>query len=133
MDIKAYNKLVNKNKSEYCIQRDFFTEVSYYKNISSFVFAIPNGGFRNKREAYFLKLSGVLSGVPDIFVAIPSKGFHGLFLECKSESGKLSANQKKCIDNLFSKNYFCSVFRSTEEGISILKDYLGVINLDDYK
>ena len=30
------------------------------------IFAIPNGGRRNPKEAYFLKLEGCSAGVPDL-------------------------------------------------------------------
>jgi hypothetical protein len=49
------------------------------------MFAIPNGGSRNKREGALLKAEGVKAGVSDIFLPVPRCGFHGLFLEMKKE------------------------------------------------
>ena len=144
MNVKDYKKLISKKSarveksmkvgkcSEFMIQRDFFREICYYRNIRDYIFSIPNGGFWNKKEAYFLKLSGVLPGVPDIFVAIPVSGNHGLFLECKSDTGKLSVLQKKRISDFMNIGYSCSVFRTSEEGIEILKKYLEVDNLNDF-
>lgn len=48
-----------------------------------FMFAIPNGGYRNATTAGRLKAEGVKSGVADIFLPWPTKWKHGLFLELK--------------------------------------------------
>jgi hypothetical protein len=39
------------------------------------LFAIPNGGKRNAREAGILKAEGVLPGVADLFLMYPNKGY----------------------------------------------------------
>jgi hypothetical protein len=59
------------------------------------VFAIPNGGLRDKAVAAKLKKTGVLAGVPDI--AIAGAGGHVWFLEVKTSAGKLSADQESFI------------------------------------
>lgn len=50
-----------------------------------FVFAVPNGGRRNLREAARLKAQGVLAGVSDLIVLVPYKVF---FVELKNPNGK---------------------------------------------
>jgi len=47
------------------------------------MFAIPNGGERNKIVAGRLKAEGVKSGVPDIFLPVARHNVHGLFIEMK--------------------------------------------------
>lgn len=50
------------------------------------VFAIPNGGFRNKAEAAKMKHQGVSAGVPDLFIASrPPEDYscRGVFIEMK--------------------------------------------------
>jgi len=57
------------------------------------IFAIPNGGKRDKKTAANLKREGVLSGVWDIFIPIPNYGLCGLWIEMKAGKNKLTANQ----------------------------------------
>ena len=49
----------------------------------SMIYHCPNGGYRNKIEAANLKRQGVKSGVPDLFLPVPRKNKHGLFIEMK--------------------------------------------------
>jgi hypothetical protein len=59
------------------------------------MFAIPNGGMRNKITAMKLKDEGVLSGVSDLFLMSSNESYNGLFVEMKSLKGKLSVEQNK--------------------------------------
>jgi len=109
---------------------------------SVLIWAIPNGGSRNKIEASNLKKDGVLAGVPDLFVAMPSKDcgghtvrqgspvtcacdyFFGLFIEMKSEHGKLSEAQIDVANKLSEAGYKCEACYSSEEAINVIDDYL---------
>lgn len=55
--------------------------------------ASANGGARSKSVAGKLKASGVKRGVPDLSLPVPSRGYHGLYIELKS-SQALSGDQK---------------------------------------
>lgn len=60
------------------------------------IFSIPNGGIRNKVTAQKLKMEGVSSGVPDLY--IPA---HRCWIEMKrKKGGRLSATQKDWIEYL---------------------------------
>ncbi len=56
-------------------------------------FHIPNGGFRNIREAAKLKAMGVRAGVPDLFLPVKRGLWSGLFIELKFGKGKASDKQ----------------------------------------
>ncbi len=63
-----------------------------------FVFAVPNGAaLKDRRHGSIQKARGLTRGVWDIMVPIPSKGFHGMFLELKSsgDGAKLSKEQEQ--------------------------------------
>lgn len=81
------------------------------KNI---IFSVPNGGTRNKIEAIKLKATGLMPGVSDLIVLLPSKC---LFIEVKTDTGKQSDNQK--------------VFESKVTALGF--DYYLVRSLDDFK
>ena len=51
-----------------------------------FVFAVPNGGSRNAREAHNLRLQGVMPGVSDLVVLLPEG--RAVFIELKNINGK---------------------------------------------
>ncbi len=59
------------------------------------MFAIPNGGERNKIVAGNLKAEGVKAGVLDIFLPVSRGGFHGLFIEMKVKPNKPTTEQKE--------------------------------------
>ena len=68
--------------------------------------AIPNGGFRIRREASMLKAEGVKSGVPDLLIfSVPDGGdFRGVALEMKRANGKpsdLRKSQRAWLDRPF--------------------------------
>lgn len=56
------------------------------RNAGFYVFAVPNGGSRNLREAVHLKAQGVLAGVADLVICLPKGKVH--FVELKNLSGK---------------------------------------------
>ena len=65
------------------------------------LFAIPNGGERNIIVATRMKAEGVRRGVPDLFLALPKRSYHGLFIELKKpKGGKVSEHQKEYIKYL---------------------------------
>jgi hypothetical protein len=95
--------------------------------IEPFLFAIPNGGLRNKTIAGQLKAEGVKAGVPDLFLSLPSGKYHGLYIEMKRrEGGTVSREQKKMLERLSSAGYMTVVAKGADEALSAVKEYLEV-------
>lgn len=69
----------------------YFSEVPELR----WLFAIPNGGERNVVIAANMKAEGVKSGVSDIFLPVAKRGYHGFFIELKTQAGSESATQKQ--------------------------------------
>ena len=88
------------------------------------IFAVPNGGKRDPREAARLKAEGVLPGVPDIVVARAASGYHGLYLEFKTPTGRTSAKQQAVIAQLVDEGYRVEIVRSAEDAWTVLEGYL---------
>lgn len=108
------------------IQQQFFSIVHLRSGTMpqlSYVHAIPNGGKRSIKTAVTMKREGQLSGVWDVFAPIPSNGFSGLYMECKTEKGKLTDNQKWFREGL-EDNYAFSIFRTPAEGYELLMAYI---------
>lgn len=88
------------------------------------LFHVPNGGRRNAREAAFLKLEGVVAGIPDLFLAVGRHGFHGLFIEMKAGRNTATPAQKEMMERLYRAGYSCVVCRSFEEFRDEVMKYL---------
>lgn len=96
------------------------------------LFAIANGGLRNKAVAGKLKAQGVKPGVPDLFLSYPAENggggmWHGLYVEMKRErGGKVSQEQADWIERLTAAGYCCIVAKGADEAIKAIRDYLGM-------
>lgn len=82
--------------SEHNIQSAFFKLCRLHEERDprfKAIFAIPNGGKRDKVTGAIMKREGAKAGVLDVFVAIPSGIHHGLFIEFKRKGGKMTPAQ----------------------------------------
>ena len=80
------------------------------------IYAVPNGGSRNVREAQRLKTEGVLAGVADLVVLLPQG--KSLYIEMKVKGNKQTLNQKEFqqkAEALGHKYYVCYSFEDFEK------------------
>lgn len=89
------------------------------------MFAVPNGGLRHKATAGKLKAEGVKAGVPDVFLAAPRGGKHGLFIEMKAGDNTASEPQIDWMAELNLQGYAVAVCYSCDEARRTVEDYLG--------
>lgn len=87
------------------------------------MFAIPNGGERNKIVAAKMKAEGVKAGVLDIFLPLPKGNFHGMFLEMKKHPNKPTEEQHKFAIAVQNKGYYCAVAYSWLQACDIIANY----------
>ena len=85
----------------------------------------------NERKAsyyagYIMKRMGVLKGASDLFMAWPSGGFHGLFIEVKSKKGKPTPDQLAFIERMNSVGYYATICYGADEVIRCMKWYIGL-------
>lgn len=89
------------------------------------LFAIPNGGRRDKATAGRLKAEGVRAGMPDLCLPVPRGGACALWIEMKTETGRLSEAQRETADALRAEGARVEVCRSAAEAIGVLEAYAG--------
>lgn len=70
--------------------------------------------------------SGMNAGFPDLELPCARRGYHGLYIEMKSEKGKLSEHQIEWAKYLGEEKYFFYLARSSEQAIKCLKWYLKI-------
>ena len=87
------------------------------------IYAIPNGGERNKIVAAKLKAEGVLAGIPDLHIPIAKQGFHGLYIEMKAGKNKPSDNQITIMDKFRNEGFRCEVCWSLDEFMKVVDNY----------
>ncbi|SEJ57549.1 VRR-NUC domain-containing protein [Pseudomonas linyingensis] len=88
---------------------------------------VPNGGHRHKAVAAKLKAQGVKAGVPDITLALPRGGHHGLYIEFKAtppHDAEVAVSQKEWIGALVEQGYKAVICRGMKEAMAVIDDYL---------
>lgn len=87
--------------------------------------AIPNGGARAARTAGRLAAEGVRRGVPDMVLAWPAGGYHGLWIELKRPGRhSVSAEQREWIEHLASVGYRAEIVAGWDAARELIVDYL---------
>jgi hypothetical protein len=115
--------------SEATIHQSIIEYIDKHPHLSKFkrfIMHFPNEGKRSLRYGAFMKSLGMRKGVSDLFIAIPSHGFGGAWIELKSENGKLSSEQQVFLNDMKAQNYFTNVCYSTNDAIQIIEWYLEV-------
>lgn len=91
------------------------------------IYAVPNGGRRDPKEAARLKHEGVLAGVPDTFVAEPRGSWHGLYVEMKRQSGGRESDIQRALRaKLTAKGYKVVVAYGAEQAYSAFLEYMAL-------
>jgi len=92
----------------------------------AWMFAVPNGGHRNKVVAGKLKAEGVKRGVPDICLPAARNGFHGLWIEMKYGKNKPTDIQLEFHEFLREAGHRVEICWTAEEARKELCDYLQI-------
>ena len=98
------------------------------------LYAVPNAAVGTARaflpEKFWYNLKrmfykeGLKPGVPDLFLPVARGGYHGLYIEMKTPTGRLSKEQTWWLDQLTQQGYFCRVCYGFDEALNLIKDYL---------
>ena len=95
-----------------------------YPDASKVFFSVPNGGARNAWTAKNLRDEGALSGVADLILLVPKKGYASLCIEMKKPGGRVSDTQKAFCEaaKAFKNKYV--VRYSVDEFKAAVREYL---------
>jgi hypothetical protein len=95
-----------------------------YPTHASALFAVPNGGRRDRVSGAKLKAEGVLPGVSDLILLVARRGCYGLLIEMKTSKGKQSPAQKEWARDMAARGYLYIVCHSFDEFRQAIDDYL---------
>ena len=100
-----------------------------HPELKGLLFAVPNGGARNKATAGKLKAEGVVAGVSDLILLVPRiicgvAQWHGLCIEMKKPGGYQSPEQRQWEATVNGYGYKYAVCHSLDEFINEIEDYL---------
>lgn len=106
-------------------QQEQFVAVNWLRKRNILFYHVPNGGYRDYREAAKFKRLGVQPGVPDICVPVARKGYHGLYIELKRvKGGALSETQQWWRDQLIAEGYLWYEAKGAADLIEFVENYL---------
>ena len=89
-------------------------------------YAVPNAARRSPRQGAYMKAEGLKAGVPDICMAYPSNGYHGLYLELKTIKGRATPSQVEWIDRLASAGYMAGICYGLDDAMITISEYIGL-------
>lgn len=87
------------------------------------VIHIPNQGKRGFFNINLLRMMGFYSGACDLLFPRPTKKFGSLFIEVKSEGGKLSKKQIEFIKRMNEEGNFAIAVWGAEAAIEVIKTH----------
>lgn len=90
------------------------------------VIYIENEGKRSYVEASIVKKMGLFPGVSDLFIPRSNGTYHGLFLEVKTEKGKVSPNQSLFADKMVRELYHVAFVFGANDGINTIKSFYNI-------
>ncbi len=96
-----------------------------YPDLARLLWAIPNGGRRGKVEAARFKREGVVSGAPDLLLAVATNRAPALFLELKAGRNKTSPAQRQMLIDLQGQGYGVCIVYALAQFQADVRQHLG--------
>ena len=95
-----------------------------YPKMHHNLFAVPNGGRRDRITGAKLKEEGVLAGVADIIFLKSNRFYGALLIEIKTPKGMQSDPQIEWENKISKDGYKYTVCRSVDDFVKVIIDYL---------
>jgi hypothetical protein len=100
-----------------------------YGLAENLLMAFPLQAARTPRNGARMKREGMRKGTLDLFLAVPAQGYHGLWIEMKTEKGVVSDEQTAMLVILNEQNYVTAVCRDVIPAMTEIKMYLNLRRL----
>jgi len=110
--------------SEFAIQKEIIKWSNSILALRKLVIHIPNEGKRETITGKNLQSIGMIAGVADLFIPIARNGYHGIWIEVKSQKGHLSESQRIFLSRMEQQGYLTATVRSLEQFQDIVNRYL---------
>lgn len=109
--------------SEQILQESFVRYIALkYKGVK---YCASLGGIRTSMtQAIKAKKGGYVAGMPDMQIMSARGGFHGLFIELKTEKGRATKQQKEWINDLVAAGYYAEVCKGIDQAMDCLDTYM---------
>lgn len=98
--------------------------VSWMRSMGFLFTAIPNGAKRSAITGHIERSMGLTAGVSDLFLAMPSKHYHGFWIEMKAPGKKPTDLQYEWMDKARKQGYKAEYYDCYEEARKAVEDYL---------
>ena len=119
--------------SEHIEQAKLFKRAKNHEHVHpelAALFAIPNGGKRNKKTAAILRAEGVKAGVLDVLLPCPIGGYAGLWIEMKYGYNTPTREQTQWIDLMCWLGYRVEVCYSCDQAWNVILNYINNENTE---
>lgn len=104
-----------------------------YPELYASVIKIHNEGQRSRSTNRILPRLGMRAGASDLFFALPTKYYAGLWMEIKKDGWKITTAQKEhvqrqldFINQMQQNGYMARMVVGIDEGIKLLNDYMSL-------
>lgn len=98
-----------------------------YPQYTHNLFAVPNGGRRDKATAGKLNAEGVLAGVADLILLKSNADFGALLIEMKTSTGRQSDTQRQWQQLIEADGYHYVICRSLDDFMREVRSYLSTV------
>lgn len=87
------------------------------------IYAVENEGKKSPQAGSRAKQMGKRAGVSDLFLPVARSWYHGMYIEMKSDKGKVSDAQQQFIDEVRAEGYAAFVCYGRDEAIKAITEY----------
>jgi hypothetical protein len=98
-----------------------------HRSIRDMLYMIKNHGKKGKATAVTDTAMGLTKGIPDLFLSIPNRTYHGLYIEMKKAGFESKSDQIRVHEQLTKNGYRVAVIDNKKDFESLIHSYLDAV------